>query len=106
MPTKLADVKELMLDKISACPFHRTSYSICCSYCTEDNMVNRIIDKQGQKQIGLNREKLAHLIYSIRIGVNVSPTRWEEIGGDYKDQYYKFADSIIAQESELLEVKE
>lgn len=72
-------------------------------YCAEHG--NAVITQQGEVQITLSREKLAKELYCIRIGVNVSPKRWDEIGGDYKKQYYDFADAILNALPELVEVQ-
>lgn len=100
MPIKPSESEEL-IDQISKLP----RMKICFSHRSKVSVEIAEFILKRESNIGLNREKLAHCIYCIKIGVNVNPQRWEEIGGEYKDQYYKFADAIIAKESELLEVK-
>ena len=64
---------------------------------------NECIDEQGNREITMDREKLAQTIYFIRIeSPNVNPQRWNEIGGEYKEQYLKFSDAIISNQSQII----
>lgn len=56
---------------------------------------------QGERSIGLNREKLAKLIHNLAWPSSI----WEKQCELVKERYYKRADAIISSEAELLEYR-
>lgn len=103
---KLKDIKGVMLNNeacIQKYNHNTTNKVIDPTGWRVNEILKSTLSEQGEVEIGLCREKLAHHIYCIRIGVNVNPKRWDEIGGDYKKQYYDIADAIIANQKDLFE---
>lgn len=63
---------------------------------------NKAIDQQGERQIGHNREKLIKRLWD----VDMKPLPYDRADEEEKEIYYKYADSIIQSESQLIEFKE
>ena len=102
MPMRAKDIKGFLIDKSD-----------------QDNHMamglNIGIDSQGEKVLGLNREKLAEVSYNSCMPYKHLDGRkvtWEELKQSTKvfyivekEAHYRLADTIIAKEHELIEVQ-
>lgn len=94
MPIQIKDIKGALVEKVDGLADGRVDF--CEGF-------NFAIDQIGEVKIGLNREKLARQCY-INCGFDRRP--WLMVPESEKDMYFIMADNIIAEESEILEVKE
>lgn len=89
MPVKAKDIKGFMMPN--------SRY--------EERAYNMALNEQGNRSVGLNREKLAELIYK-----NIAPNSAKAIGFENeksgKNYFYAIADAIIAAEAKIIEYKE
>lgn len=72
------------------------------NFCGNDEFtINQAIDQQGEKKIGLSREKLERLL-SLKLGQLIIPNEPDRLDIKISDV---LADAIIASEAEILEGK-
>lgn len=99
MPIKIKDIPNALITKE---PIDPDSYG--GNYDREMGF-NEAIDQQGEVDIGLNRERLAKLLFEKSSVLVEMGCIWSRQGPTTKEKYYILADAIIAAESTLLEVK-
>lgn len=108
MPVKLNEIKGFPVDQEKCFILHVEAIDEAkCVICINQRGFNRGIQEQCEKQIGLNREKLAldlsRLIYCSKLPKHDFNILCVCV--DCKDNL-RIADAIIAQEAILLEYKE
>lgn len=106
MPIPLSSIKGLMINKEpsqATAGFHEPP-SISAH--------NRAIDQQSAKKIGMNREKLAKIIYTRareRFFTTMHPINaypdWNNANDRWKKYSYDEADAIIADEADIIEAQ-
>lgn len=102
MPIMLKEIPNALVEKKDHehwCAWLQYGSSDPCD-CRADD-INQAIDAIGEKKIGLNRERLANIIWLAEKGERAPENEQVMI----MEQCYRYADAILAIEGELLEVK-
>ncbi len=95
MPVTLKDIKGLLLSKRFHMEHDSNKLIRNCVSCDKNDGFNSAIDYQGERKIGLNREKLKKILDKFDFSYLAT-----HLGT------YEISDAIIAAESEIIEVKE
>src|SRR5277367_1160768 len=103
---KAKDIKWFLVEKLPIPVFEewgKLDHEIEARHCAEHG--NAIITEQGERQLGLNREKLAKMICA-NFQTSGHDTKWESAHVNFKNWCLDKADAIISAESDLIEYKE